>query len=212
MALKIRLARGGAKKRPFYQIVVADARSPRDGRFVEKVGTYNPMLPQDNQERIRLNTDRIKHWLSVGAQPTDRVALFLGKAQIIEMPAQSIRTLKSQPKAKAQERMKAEEEARKEAEEARKAPAPEPAPEPEVAAETESTPEATPEPESSAEAAADAVTAETGETENVPEMSGESSSQPSSENQGGDTESIPGEMPAPAPESGDTEAIPETRG
>src|SRR5438445_3798692 len=106
MALKIRLARGGAKKRPFYQIVVADARSPRDGRFVEKVGTYNPMLPQDNQDRIRLNTDRIKHWLSVGAQPTDRVALFLGKADIIAMPATPQLTLKSQPKAKAQERMK----------------------------------------------------------------------------------------------------------
>lgn len=138
MALKIRLARGGAKKRPFYQIVVADARSPRDGRFVEKVGTYNPMLPQDNQDRIRLNTDRIKHWLSVGAQPTDRVALFLGKAQIIEMPAQKQLTLKAQPKAKAQERMKAAEEARLEAEEAKRAAAEEatkPAPEPEPVAE-----------------------------------------------------------------------------
>jgi small subunit ribosomal protein S16 len=120
MALKIRLARGGAKKRPFYQIVVADARSPRDGRFVEKVGTYNPMLPQDNQDRIRLNTDRIKHWLSVGAQPTDRVALFLGNAQIIEMPVRRENPKQAAPKAKAQERMKAAEEARKEAEEARK--------------------------------------------------------------------------------------------
>lgn len=137
MALKIRLARGGAKKRPFYQIVVADARSPRDGRFVEKVGTYNPMLPQDNQDRIRLNAERIKHWLSVGAQPTDRVALFLGKAQIIDMPKPANNPLKSQPKAKAQERMKAEEQARLEAEEARKAAAAQPAPEPEPTPEPE---------------------------------------------------------------------------
>ena len=151
MALKIRLARGGAKKRPFYHIVVADARSPRDGRFVEKVGTYNPMLPQDNQERIRLHEDRIKHWLSVGAQPTDRVALFLGKAQIIEMPTTRIRPAQSTPKAKAQERLKAEEAARQDAEEARKAAAAKPAPEPEpeapaeVVAEVpaETTPEAT---------------------------------------------------------------------
>jgi small subunit ribosomal protein S16 len=199
MALKIRLARGGAKKRPFYQIVVADARSPRDGRFVEKVGTYNPMLPQDNQDRIRLNTDRIKHWLSVGAQPTDRVALFLGKADIIAMPATPIRTLKSQPKAKAQERMKAEEEARKEAEEARKAAAEEaakPAPQPEP------TPEASAEP------------AETGETEAVPDMSGEAAIQSSSESASGDTESIPnipGETPEAAPESGETKTIPETK-
>lgn len=139
MALKIRLARGGAKKRPFYQIVVADARSPRDGRFVEKVGTYNPMLPQDNQERVRLNTDRIKHWLSVGAQPTDRVALFLGKAQIIDMPTVRVSPQQSAPKAKAQERMKAAEEAQKEAAEARKIAAEEaakPKEEPEAVAET----------------------------------------------------------------------------
>ncbi len=122
MALKIRLARGGAKKRPFYQIVIADARSPRDGRFVEKVGTYNPMLPQDNQERVRLNLDRIKYWLSKGAQPTDRVALFLGKADVIKMPEMRPTPQKSTPKAKAQERMKAEAEAQKAKEEAAKQP------------------------------------------------------------------------------------------
>lgn len=130
MALKIRLARGGAKKRPFYQIVIADARSPRDGRFVEKVGTYNPMLSHDNEDRIRLDSDRIKYWLSVGAQPTDRVALFLGKAKLIKMPVVHETPLKSAPKAKAQERLKAEEEARLAKEEAAKAPPP-PAPEPE---------------------------------------------------------------------------------
>lgn len=136
MALKIRLARGGAKKRPFYQIVIADARAPRDGRFVEKVGTYNPMLPQEHQDRIRLKEDRIKHWLSVGAQPTDRVALFLGKANLIEMPSIRVTPKKSAPKAKAQERMKAEEEARKAAEEAQ------------AQAQEESAPEATAEAES----------------------------------------------------------------
>jgi small subunit ribosomal protein S16 len=105
MALKIRLARGGAKKRPFYHIVIADARSPRDGRFVEKVGTYNPMLPQDSKERITLNVERIKYWLSVGALPTDRVALFLGNEKLVPMPVQTVTPKKSAPKAKAQERV-----------------------------------------------------------------------------------------------------------
>ena len=77
MALKIRLARGGAKKRPYYRIVVAEATAPRDGRFIEKVGTYNPLLPRDSADRITLVEDRVKHWLSVGAQPTDRVLRFL---------------------------------------------------------------------------------------------------------------------------------------
>jgi len=108
MALKIRLARGGAKKRPYYRIVVAEASTPRDGRFVEKVGAYNPMVAQDRAGRIVLNEDRIRYWLSVGAQPTDRVALFLGQAQIIPAPERSITPQKSAPKKKAQERLKAE--------------------------------------------------------------------------------------------------------
>lgn len=116
MALKIRLARGGAKKRPFYQIVVADSRSPRDGRFVEKVGSYNPMLPKENQDRVKLVEDRIKYWLSKGAQPTDRVALFLGKADMIQMPEIRETPKKSAPKAKAQERLKEAEEAKAEKE------------------------------------------------------------------------------------------------
>ena len=107
MALKIRLARGGAKKRPFYRIVVADSRSPRDGRFIEKVGTYNPMLPQDDPARVVLLTERIQHWLISGAQPTDRVALFLGRAGIIALPTRPEQTTKHLPRAKAQERMKA---------------------------------------------------------------------------------------------------------
>ncbi|ALG69868.1 30S ribosomal protein S16 [Azospirillum thiophilum] len=108
MALKIRLARGGAKKRPFYSIVVADARSPRDGRFVEKIGTYNPMLPREHEQRIILNAERAKHWLSVGAQPTDRVVLFLANAGLVEKPAFRETPKQSAPKAKAQERLKAE--------------------------------------------------------------------------------------------------------
>ena len=79
MSLKIRLARAGAKKRPYYHIVVADSRSPRDGRFIEKLGSYNPMLPAEHEDRVRLQAERIEHWMSQGALPTDRVALFLGQ-------------------------------------------------------------------------------------------------------------------------------------
>jgi len=106
MSLKIRLARGGAKKRPFYSIVVADARSPRDGRFIEKLGTYNPMLEKGHADRVTLKEERLKHWLGVGAQPTDRVARFLGEAGIVEKRTQRETPLKSTPKAKAQERAK----------------------------------------------------------------------------------------------------------
>src|SRR3546814_19160344 len=87
MSLKIRRARGGAKKRPFYRIVVADSRMPRDGRFIEKVATYNPMLPKEHPDRVVLQPDRIKHWLSVGATPSSRVARFIGGADIIPLPA-----------------------------------------------------------------------------------------------------------------------------
>jgi small subunit ribosomal protein S16 len=111
MALKIRLARGGAKKRPFYSIVVADSRSPRDGRFIEKLGTYNPMLDRSHAERVTLKPERIQHWLGVGAQPTDRVARFLGEAGLIDKPVIRDTPVKSRPKARAQERMKAAQEA-----------------------------------------------------------------------------------------------------
>ena len=112
MGLKIRLARGGTKKRPFYRIVIADVRSPRDGRFIEKVGTYNPLLAKDNENRVTLVEDRIKHWLGHGATPTDRVARFLGAADIIAMPAQKNNPEKAKPKAKAQERLRVQEEAK----------------------------------------------------------------------------------------------------
>lgn len=89
MALKLRLARAGTKKRPFYHIVVADARSPRDGRFIEKLGTFNPLLAKDNEGRVVLDTERAKHWVSVGAQPTDRVLRFLDVAGIVTREARS---------------------------------------------------------------------------------------------------------------------------
>ena len=107
MGLKIRLARAGAKKRPYYHIVVADSRSPRDGRFIEKLGSYNPMLPADHIDRVRLEGERILHWLNRGAIATDRVARFLGKAELAPMPAWSEQPIKSAPKKKAQERAKA---------------------------------------------------------------------------------------------------------
>ncbi|MBC6439016.1 MAG: 30S ribosomal protein S16 [Rhodospirillales bacterium] len=86
MSLKIRLSRGGAKKRPMYRIVVADSRSARDGRFIERIGLYQPLLPADHPERLTMDLNRAKHWLSQGATPTDRVAIFLANAEIIPMP------------------------------------------------------------------------------------------------------------------------------
>ena len=110
MAISIRLSRGGSKKRPYYRIVVADARSPRDGKYLEKIGTYNPLLAKDDEKRVQLDADRAKHWLGVGAQPTDRVARFLDVAGVKERPARSNPT-KGKPGEKATER--AEERAEK---------------------------------------------------------------------------------------------------
>lgn len=122
MSLRIRLSRGGAKKRPFYRVVVADSRSPRDGKFIERLGTYNPMVAKDHPERLILNEERIKHWLGVGALPSDRVARFLGAAGIVAVPAVPKQTKKNQPKAKAQERLREAEEKAAEAAEAAAAP------------------------------------------------------------------------------------------
>src|SRR5918994_3676431 len=110
MALSIRLTRGGAKKRPYYRIVVADSRAPRDGRFIEKIGTYNPLLAKDSPERVKLDAERVSHWLSVGAQPSDRVLRFLDAAGIKERPAR-MNPKKAEPGEKAKER--AEEKAGK---------------------------------------------------------------------------------------------------
>ena len=112
MAVSIRLARGGAKKRPYYKIVVADARNARDGKFIERIGSYNPLLAKDNPERVKIDADRAKHWLSVGAQPSDRVLRFLDAAGIKERAARN-NPNKGQPGEKAKER--AEERAGKEA-------------------------------------------------------------------------------------------------
>ena len=104
MAISIRLARGGMKKRPFYRIVVSDNRSPRDGKFLEKLGTYNPLLPKDSAERVKLDTDRAAYWLSVGAQPTDRVARFLDAAGLRTRGVKS-NPPQGEPGAKAKERL-----------------------------------------------------------------------------------------------------------
>jgi small subunit ribosomal protein S16 len=119
MAIKIRLARAGTKKRPFYRIVAADSRMPRDGRFIEKLGTYNPLLPKDSEDRVRMDVERVQHWLSQGAQPTERVTRMLEAAGLREKQARN-NPKKAQPGQKAQER--AEERAAKSA-----APAEEPA-------------------------------------------------------------------------------------
>ncbi len=113
MALKIRLARAGSKKRPYYHIVVADVRAPRDGRFIEKVGNWNPMLPKD-VERVTLDKDRIEHWLKNGAQPTDRVSIFLDKANILKRETRN-NPSKALPGKKAQERIDAAKAAAEEA-------------------------------------------------------------------------------------------------
>ena len=107
MGIKIRLSRAGAKKRPYYHIVIADSRSPRDGRFIEKVGSYNPMLPAEHEDRIRLQGERILHWIKEGALPTERVAKFLGHAGLAPMPVFPEQPIQSAPKKKAQERAKA---------------------------------------------------------------------------------------------------------
>lgn len=123
MALAIRLSRGGRKGRPFYRIVVADKRMPRDGRYIEKLGTYNPLLDDQSEQRVQLVEERIKYWLSQGAKPSERVSIFLGKAGIIDMPEQPNRPNKSAPGEK-QVQLKADkEEKRKEAAEAAKAAA-----------------------------------------------------------------------------------------
>jgi small subunit ribosomal protein S16 len=162
MAVSIRLSRGGAKKRPYYKIVVADARTGRDGKFIERIGSYNPMLPKDSEERVKLDTERARHWLSVGAQPTDRVARFLDVLGVKERAARS-NLKKGEPGEKAKER--AEERATRDAEAAEAAAT--------AAAEAAAAPAPEPEPEAAAEPAADEApaadeTASGGEGEATP--------------------------------------------
>ena len=132
MSVSIRLSRGGAKKRPYYKIVVANSRAPRDGAYLEQVGTYNPVLPKEDENRVRILEDRVRYWLGVGAQPTDRVARMLDKAGIKERAA-SVNPTKAEPGKKAKDRAEDKatklaeaEEAKKAAEEAAKAPVEEP--------------------------------------------------------------------------------------
>ena len=130
MALSIRLSRGGSKKRPYYRIVVADARSPRDGKFIERIGSYNPLLGKDDEKRVVIDAERAKHWVGVGAQPTDRVARFLDAAGVKERTARN-NPKKAEPGEKAKERaeeraekLKAQQEAEAEAANAPAAEAP----------------------------------------------------------------------------------------
>jgi small subunit ribosomal protein S16 len=127
MPVKIRLARAGAKKRPYYQIVIAEATAPRDGRFIEKIGSFNPMLPKDSADRVKLDLDKAKAWLAKGAQPTDRVLRFLDAAGLMKRPARN-NPDKAKPGAKALERLAAKAKKEAAAEEAAKAPAPAPEP------------------------------------------------------------------------------------
>ena len=172
MATKIRLARGGSKKRPFYRIVIADERAPRDGNFIEKIGNFNPMVPKDHKERVVISKERAEHWLKVGAQPTDRVQRILAELGMMDAPKFTEKTKKHLPKAKAQERTKAKEEAAVKAEEdakaaaeAAKAEAEKPAEEPaaEEQPQSEAAPEAPAEekPQSEAAPEAEAVADET---------------------------------------------------
>ena len=110
MSLKIRMARGGTKKRPYYRIVIADSRTPRDGRFIEKVGSYNPMVAKDHPDRVKLDDERIKYWLGVGAQPSDRVARFLGAAKLAPKPKIPEQTKQHLPRARTLEKLKESEE------------------------------------------------------------------------------------------------------
>ena len=126
MAMKIRLARGGSKKRPFYRIVAADSRMPRDGRYIEKLGTYNPLLPKDSEERVKMDMERVKYWLGEGAQPTDRVSRFLEAAGVLDKKERN-NPNKGKPGDKAVAR--AEEKAEKAAAPAEEAPAEEATPE-----------------------------------------------------------------------------------
>ena len=151
MALKLRLARGGSKKRPFYSIVVADVRSPRDGRFIEKLGTFNPLLPKDSDQRVVMDTDRIQHWLGNGAKPTDRVLRFLDEAGILKREPRN-NPNKAKPGKKAQERLEEAKAAAEAAEEEAKAAAEAPAEEAAV--------EETPAEEVAAEAPAEETAAE----------------------------------------------------
>ena len=171
MALKIRMSRGGSKKRPFYRIVVADSRMPRDGRFIEKIGTYNPLLPKDDAARLTLDLDRAKHWLGHGAKPSDRIARFLDDAGLWKRVERN-NPQKGTPGQKAMERQEAIAEAKRAAEEAAAeaaaAPVVEEAPVEEAPAEEAAAEEVVAEEAPAAEAPAEEVAAEEVAAEEAP--------------------------------------------
>ena len=186
MALSIRLTRGGAKKRPYYRIVVADSRAPRDGRFIEKLGSYNPLLAKDSPERVKLDAERISHWLEVGAQPSDRVLRFLDAAGIKERPAR-LNPKKGEPGEKAKERLEQRATKAAEAEEAKAAAAAAPAeetPAAEAAAEVSGGEEP-----AAAEAPAEEAAAEDATPAAEATNEGESTSEPAE----GSDEAVPAE-------------------
>jgi small subunit ribosomal protein S16 len=197
MAVSIRLARGGAKKRPYYRIVVADSRNARDGRFIEKVGTYNPLLAKDSPERVKLDADRIQHWLSVGAQPSDRVLRFLDAAGIRERAARN-NPKKAEPGEKAKER--AEARAAKEAEAAEAAAAPQEEAEAVIAEEVEA---ATAEPTAEAEQVTEEVAEQTPPAAEEAPAEEAAADQPDATDQGESAE---------APAEGADEIAPPTEG
>ena len=199
MATSIRLSRGGSKKRPYYRIVVADGRSPRDGKFIEKIGTYNPLLAKDDEKRVILDGERAKHWLSVGAQPTDRVARFLDVAGVREREARN-NPKKAEPGEKAKERAEERAEKAKAAEEAKAEAAAAPVVE-EAAAEEETVEvvaekveEATPEAEAAPEVEAEAAPAEEVTNEGVSaEAPAEGAEEPAVETASDESASAPAE-------------------
>jgi len=165
MSVSLRLSRGGSKKRPYYKIVVANSRSPRDGKYLEQVGTYNPLLAKDDENRVRLVEDRVRYWIGVGAQPTDRVARMLDKAGIKERAA-TVNPKKGEPGQKAKDRAEEKAEKAREAEEAAAAaaaPAPVEEPAAEAPAAEESAPAADEAPAAEEAAAEEAPAAEAGE-------------------------------------------------
>jgi small subunit ribosomal protein S16 len=199
MAVAIRLSRGGSKKRPYYRIVVADSRNARDGRFIEKVGTYNPLLAKDSPERVKLDADRISHWLSVGAQPSDRVLRFLDAAGLKERPARN-NPKKAEPGEKAKER--AEARAAKEAEAAEAAAAP---PEEAEAVVVEEVEAATAEPTAEATTVAEEVAEEQAPADTADQPAEEPVAEAAAE------EAAAGES-AEAPAEGSDEVAPPTEG
>ena len=193
MGVALRLSRGGSKKRPFFRIVAADVRSPRDGRFLERLGTYNPMMKKDDPSRVTLNTERIKYWLSVGAKPSERVQKFLAKEKLAEMPKINKQTKQDKPRKKTLEKIKTKEEKIKAKEEMQKPAEAATQPAAETAAQppAEKTAEAATQPP--AETATQPAAEKPAETATQPaaEKTAEAATQPAAEKQADDEQNKP---------------------